>query len=530
MTRRAVVIGLDGATWKVLRPILQDGAMPRLASVLDHSAWGTLRSTVPPYTPPAWTSAATGVNPGRHGIFGFVRGRDRPRLSHWGAVQAPAIWQYLAARGGTTGLFHLPLTYPPPAIEGWAVGAVWMPTGRAIRGFASPREVEDRILELVPGYPPATGVEIFDDWRDPGLAARIEATVRQRRIVLADVLERWPTDLVWAVLEAPDRIHHAYYKYLDPDEPLAGTPAATEVRRAVRSAFAAVDDVVGVLDDFAGPEGVSLVCSDHGATGWQGYVFGNVLLAHEGLVTLRASGRVMRAARVSGFGTLARRLVPGRVSYRLRRRVQALIDPGRTEAFATRLGSQGFSLNLAGREPGGSVGPEDAPAVLERLETVLRAARTPGGDPLFPSVLRREAVYHGPHAGEAPDLVVEPAGWQWEVNDAVGTSALFRDVSALPLGCHHPDGVFALRAPGVTPTAQVRANILDVLPTMLYAMGEGVPEGLDGGTRRDLFGPSSPAVVTVSAPQGVGAVGQHPYSAEEEALITRYLTDLGYLG
>src|SRR5919204_1514140 len=154
----AVVIGLDGAAWHLLDPMIEAGAMPRLAALVQKGARGTLASTVPTYTPPAWTSAATGVNPGRHGIFGFVGGRGRPRLAHWGTVEAPAIWQYLGARGGTTGLFHLPLTYPPPAIDGWAVGAVWMPTGRAIRGFTSPREVEERILELVPDYPPVTGV------------------------------------------------------------------------------------------------------------------------------------------------------------------------------------------------------------------------------------------------------------------------------------------------------------------------------------------------------------------------------------
>src|SRR5205823_4977524 len=112
--RRAVVDGLDGASWGVLEPLHEDGAMPALASLLGRSASGTLRSTVPPYTPPAWTSAVTGVNPGRHGIFGFVQGRREPRLAHWGLVRAPAVWHHVRGVGARTGLFHLPLTYPPP--------------------------------------------------------------------------------------------------------------------------------------------------------------------------------------------------------------------------------------------------------------------------------------------------------------------------------------------------------------------------------------------------------------------------------
>jgi predicted AlkP superfamily phosphohydrolase/phosphomutase len=74
MSPRTVVIGLDGVAWRLLEPLIEHGSMPRLASLRARGAWGTLDSTVPTYTPPAWTSAITGVNPGRHGIYGFIEG------------------------------------------------------------------------------------------------------------------------------------------------------------------------------------------------------------------------------------------------------------------------------------------------------------------------------------------------------------------------------------------------------------------------------------------------------------------------
>lgn len=530
---RAVVIGLDGATWSVLDPLLQAGTMPALASLLDRSARGTLRSTVPPYTPPAWTSAVTGVNPGRHGIFGFVQGRREPRLAHWGLVRAPALWDHVRALGGRTGLFHLPLTYPPPRVEGWAVGAVWMPTSRGVTGFTRPPALEGRIRALVPDYAPVSGVELFEDWRDPALAGRIASTLRQRRTVLADLLDRDPVDLVWAVLEAPDRLHHAYYKYLDPAEPMSATPAAAAVRGAAAEAFAEVDRIVALLDRYAGDDGVALVCSDHGATGWDGSVHGNVLLERAGLLRLRPAGRLAATLGAGRLGPLARRVIPARLTYRARRRVQAMFDPGRTAAYTARLGSQGFSVNLAGREPSGTVPPERFEDVLARLERALRDATTPGGAPLVQAVHRREELYAGPEAGEAPDLVVETAGWRWEVSDAVGDRRLHRDLSGLPLGCHHPDGILALRAPDVAPAAGIGAGILDVAPTLLHAAGAPVPEGLDGQVRVELFGPSGPPVRTAEAgapPPGTEpGADRDPYTPEEEALITRYLADLGYL-
>jgi predicted AlkP superfamily phosphohydrolase/phosphomutase len=526
--RRAVLIGLDGATWSVIGPYLEDGTMPHLAELLGRAAHGSLRSTIPAYTPPAWTSAATGVNPGRHGIFGFVQGRGAPRLVNWSLVSAPAVWQYLSRGGATTGLFHVPLTYPPPRIDGWAVGAVWMPTARDVTGFAHPADVERRIADLVPGYAAVSGVNVFEDWRGTDLADRVASVVRDRRLVLADLLEDRPVDLVWAVLEAPDRLHHAYYKYLDPEEDLASTVEGARVRRSCRAVFAAIDTVIGLLDAYAGPEGVALVCSDHGATGWHGYVYGNTLLERAGLLHLRPAGRLLRFAGLGRLGSLARKVVPARVAYRARRAARSLIEPGRTRAYTARLGSQGFAVNLAGREPLGSVPSGQFEAARESLQTVLRGTRTPGGEAMFPAIHRREDLYQGPEAGEAPDLVVETAGSRWEVSDAVGERNVLRDLSDLPLGCHHPDGVLAVRANGVDASQGIRANIVDVAPTLLYAMGAPVPEGLDGEARRDLFGPSAPAIVTAPA-AAIDRSAVDGYSPEEEAQITEYLANLGYV-
>src|SRR5665809_34888 len=102
MIRRSVVIGLDGVTWRILDPLIENGHMPRLASLRARGAWGVLESTVPTYTPPAWTSAITGVNPGGHGIYGFIEGHaqnERRELVHSGRIEAPTIWEMAKAQG-----------------------------------------------------------------------------------------------------------------------------------------------------------------------------------------------------------------------------------------------------------------------------------------------------------------------------------------------------------------------------------------------------------------------------------------------
>ena len=74
---KAVILGMDGATWNVLNPLIEEGKLPNIKKLRDGGAWGKLNSTVPPLTPPAWTTAFTGKNSGKHNIFDFCKpGKD----------------------------------------------------------------------------------------------------------------------------------------------------------------------------------------------------------------------------------------------------------------------------------------------------------------------------------------------------------------------------------------------------------------------------------------------------------------------
>ena len=78
MTERpkVLVIGLDGATWDVLKPWMEDGTLPNLRAIRDRGAHGDLESTLPPLTPPAWSTFLTGKNPAKHGVFHFAQVDD----------------------------------------------------------------------------------------------------------------------------------------------------------------------------------------------------------------------------------------------------------------------------------------------------------------------------------------------------------------------------------------------------------------------------------------------------------------------
>ncbi len=95
---RVFVIGLDGGTFDLLELWIKEGRLPNLKRMIENSAYGRLESTIPPVTPPAWTSFMTGVNPGKHGVldfFAFDAGSFKKMLVNSSHVRSKRLWDYL---------------------------------------------------------------------------------------------------------------------------------------------------------------------------------------------------------------------------------------------------------------------------------------------------------------------------------------------------------------------------------------------------------------------------------------------------
>ena len=115
MKRKILVIGLDGATWDILNPLMERGDLPGFRKWVRGGSSGILRSTVPALTPPGWTSAFTGVNPGKHNIydfFSFDREKKQQRLATSLDRRYPAFWEIASREGAKVGLFNVPCAYP----------------------------------------------------------------------------------------------------------------------------------------------------------------------------------------------------------------------------------------------------------------------------------------------------------------------------------------------------------------------------------------------------------------------------------
>jgi predicted AlkP superfamily phosphohydrolase/phosphomutase len=481
---RLLVLGWDSATFDVVDPLVAEGRLPVLAELMHRGTRAPLRSTWPPMTDCAWTSAFTGVNPGVHGIFGsWYRAPGAYACRYFSARdrRAPALWEL------TDGVRHLvwgvPMAYPPQAIDGAMVSTYGAPPGAV---FCAPPDLQDELgrrfgMEALLDQAPRGSLAAFRDELVAGPELQAAAIVWAARASGADC--------VIAVFPQVDRAQHFFWRYRGSSHPFA---------TAVDDVYRALDRATGVLVEAFSDANV-MVVSDHGAGELKGDVNLGAFLAQRGYATpgrRRRSPLELAWALPPSLRRAARRLAPGAA----RRAVGATLT-GQLGAFdwtATKA-FLGFHsdlwLNLEGREPAGTVGPAEASGLLDELAAALVDLVDPAtGAPLIAAAHRGAELYHGPCAQLGPDLVLDT--WSAGYRVAPGRDPAGPLVTApVPLAGvdtawsadHRPLGIFIAAGPSIAAAAPDELALYDVTPTALALLGQPVPEGLDVRGRARLL-------------------------------------------
>jgi predicted AlkP superfamily phosphohydrolase/phosphomutase len=540
------VIGLDGATFDVLDRWVASGDMPHLAGLMARGSRCRLISTIPPVTGPAWTSMTTGVGPGTHGVFDFLKrtpGTGEARVVESGDVSVPRIWDVAGAHGLSVGALGVPVTFPAQPLNGFLVA-----------GMLAPRSGEEATFpRRLAGELAREGLDVVEASLPLSASARLRAILRgqaQAEKAADYLLRRFSPDFFMVVFREMDRLQHWFWTCCAQD------PAAKNgaLHAGVREFFRAADRAVGLLTAHFGPDATYYVVSDHGFGPGGAVCALNRYLSDCGLLSFDAR-RARRGALKAVAAWTAKRLL-GRVGL-LRpaeralaglvgsRRVSTMsrdvfgpwagaVQWDRTLAFVRSRSDYGAWVNLRGREPHGIVEPGARyEKVRSDLIAALRELADPSsGDKLVSGIWPREEIVKGPHLAEAPDIYFSLRG-----------GAIGRDLSlTAPVlrqhprgwGTHRQDGVLVACGPGLKPGSAADAQIADVAPTVLYGMGLPVPAHVEGQVLTGLFADEHLSRHPVEKAQhpAAGAAGppQAPsLSAADAEEVQSRLRDLGYL-
>ncbi len=549
---RLAIVGIDGATFEVIRPLVAAGELPHIARVLREGAWGVLDSETPPITPPAWVSMMTGVNPGRHGIFHFIRrqlGSYATPLNDASHYAGKDLHALLGRRGWSIGSLAVPMTFPPqPQPGGYQVAGIPCPLDPAL--VSDSPETEARLRAHI-GRPYRPDVDFVNDAGDTEkpadeleqyerLREELFAVERERLAAVRGLLQEQPTDFFFTVVSVTDRCQHYFWKFQDRSHAGWTEEGARRFGEVIRDSYRLADEFVGAVREAVGPDCPIALVSDHGFGPQHGDFHANAWLEQEGFLVRKRHAPCWTIARTSvgnmlgklGLGGLARVLGPlARIPvWRPWRKPQADlndVDWARTEVYQA---LHGLCVNLEGREPEGSVPPARFAEVLDRLERRLEELELPDGSRALDFCVRGLDFYAGPRAGEAPDLQYQMGGLAWLPKDDWGSPALFsaRRNAAIS-GTHRFDGIFAVSAPGVAAGRELAGmHIRDTTPTLLHVVGEPVPSWMEGQVQAGILQPERDPVVVQEEEPGADA-GSASYTDEQAAAIEESLRGLGYL-
>jgi predicted AlkP superfamily phosphohydrolase/phosphomutase len=456
--RRVLVIGLDCMTPQFLFDQCLD-QLPTIKRLVESSIHGPLKSCIPPITVPAWACMTTSKNPGQLGIYGFRNRFDRSydglTIATSQEIQEDRIWDTLSQAGKTAIIVGVPQTYPPKPINGHMITSILTPnTGCQ---YTHPPELREEVESLVGEY--IFDVENFRTDDKEHLLKQIYQMTQKRFTVTKHLLKTKPWDFFMMVEIGPDRIHHAFWKYSDPEhrkhEP--GSP----YKNAILDYYKYLDQEIGALLSLIDDPTITIIVSDHGAQAMEGGVCINEWLIQEGYLTLLEKP-------------------PGIVSL-----AKAKIDWPRTVCWGEGGYYSRIFFNVKGREPQGVISPHNYQEVRSEIAQKLKAMCDEKGTPLGNRVFKPEEVYPVAN-GIPPELIVYFGNLKWRSVGSIGygTTLTFENDIGPDDANHAEHGVCIIHDPlnpvSSSPETKEDLNILDISPTILNLMGLKVPEGMEG--------------------------------------------------
>ena len=532
--KKILIVGLDGFTWRIGKKMIQEGHLPILGRLVEEGVHGTLNSVVPAETSPAWSSFQTGCRPDKTGVFAF-HSFQRPtrtiKLNSFQEIKVPTIWELLTAAGKRVISINMPMTSPPPPIQGAIIPGLTCPELSPETVY--PSAVFDRYIRPSPEY------LIVNNEHQPTLAAYVEQAIstEEHRCRLAlQLMHDMDWDLFSIQIQSTDVFQHQNWCTLDPN-----AEGFTEEAYAQSVEFyKSIDGIMGKLIDAAGPSVLTIAVSDHGFCAKKAEIGINTWLAQNGYLYLKPTEKpnvfhhiknniknVIPAVKfIAGvYGktvcffsdkmSSTRKKKTMLYAEKVVRHIRETIDMNRTFAFC--LGGMAGLLYLIDRTQ-----KDKAASMIKRL---LDAYGPASKDPLISDIQDMETFCR--HTEENyPDYIITflpGAGAKINPEGALVDPGLSDGKRS---GIHEQEGILVLHGPHVKSGHYLSADLIDIAPTILSYFSIPVPRHIDGRSLNVAFVDSLDIQYSDIEKSNKEKLD---YSNQEQNWVEKQLEDLGYL-
>lgn len=531
VTKRVLMIGLDGATFTLLRPLSEQGVLPYLTSIIRQGTVAELMSTRNPLTPPAWTTMTTGVSPESHGIYDFLRpayledGSVYLKINDGRQNRAETVFSMVNRRGMRGTALNFYGYSPPPQIDGYVVSG-FVPW-KHLRHGMHPPGLFDKLKASKEFDYRDLGMDIGEEKK---VVQGLDADEHEEWIELQNVRdEAWTTvtcnmmnedrtELTAVVLDGPDKVQHLFWRYLDPDC-YAGEPGehTDRIRRLATDFYARMDKNIQRMIETAGPDTNVIIVSDHGFGPTTEIFYINEWLARRGYLKWTDNAQ----------GDAKGQLTADKMRDHL-----GMVDWRKTVAFCPTPSSNAIYLKP---DLGSGIGV--TPDTYMETALKLRAELLEWKDPKTgtPVVVGAEMnKMRGVNwIDPCPDITLKLRDGGF-----VSILASEEEVAPRPLadGTHRPAGIFIGYGPDFRRDETLDPlSILDMTPLMLALLGMPAPKELEGRVPLEALEPGfavSSGEMGYAAPaaaaEDAGDAGDD-VSEEDREILLRQMKKLGYM-
>jgi len=541
---KLLIVSLDGASWTVIKPLVEQGLMPNLARVMEAGSWGELESVIPPVTAPAWVSFMTGKKPDKHGIFDFLAfdpSTLKRSLTNASCILGETIWDILSRHGKSVATINLPYTYPPSPVNGVMISGIDAPSTES--EWCYPATLKEELRQKFPDYAPA-----MEPWSMDKVATKKRAMcyVEQlsefaalRTQVALYLIDRSAPDVAMVHFQESDYLQHVLW---DRVSQAASDPSrAGGLDKTLRRFYSRLDDYIGELWEAASATSSDcadiMVISDHGFTTHRGTVFPNALLRSAGWAHFHDGGRPGLGSRLKAFllgsrSPLVRKLAGALWLLRVTLSPRHAPTLSKDLEGAAQVELACWASSRAAMVTGSANGfvhvrsQEDIPACL----ALLRDARCPRtGAHLFQRVGTMEETYGRPANEHFGRFILLTPLEGWDVSVGLTPYQLRARGPGDCEGVHAPQGIFAAAGPGLRKAGQISLKLVDVSPTVLNLLDLPVPADMDGKAQTDILKNERPPRFEEPTRPVSREKRQLGCGAEEDGIIKERLRSLGYL-
>lgn len=488
---KVMVIGLDGATFDIIKPLMEKGKLPNFKRMIEQGTHGQMRCTIPPGTVPGWNVFMTGKNPGKIGLYIHVK-RDfknqKFKPLNFIDQKGKCIWDYLSYEGTKTGMLNMPFTYPvQPVKNGFIVSGINTPRNTNKRNFTYPESLIDEIDSICKGYP--IDIDITNPHKRFGISKdeftnRVFSATEKRRVTCDYLLGNKNPDFFIVVFTGSDRLQHFFWHYMDENHPMF--EPNTKFKQTIENYYIYIDTI---LSHFVKKYSNSnfFIVSDHGfepkyynfnISNWlkkERYLF----VREEGKPSIKIEkSKILDLLRYLKIKSIVEKITPKFIAERIPSTdIFSMIDLKRTRAYPF---------------PSGIIYTKNTEVQKEIIDKLEKEINPYTDEKVFEKVYYGDDLYRGDYTDDRPGLVLVPnqkvdLKIRLDENELLSKKKLPESSAS-----HAIDGIFVAFGPDIKEDHEIKGvTIEDLAPTILHIYGLPIPKNMDGRVLKEIFKPRS---------------------------------------